>query len=182
MRSFSVLLASLTFAAVAATAQATAITYDFSVTATGGPLMGDSASGFFTYDSASIVPAGNDAGTGFLTALDFTWDGITYSAATANTGLLAFDGGGNLVAAIFGTNCGAGFCNVTAGHEQWSLTLTNNFTRFTYSTPSDAGFDRGSANFAPAPSTPAPEPLTLSLFAAGLAGLAARRRRKASVA
>ena len=178
MRSSSVLLASLTFAGASVLAQASPITYDFSTTATGGPLAGATASGSFSYDSASIVPAGNDAGPGFLTALNFTWDGISYNAATANSGLLAFDGSGNLVAAIFGTNCGAGFCGVTAGHEQWSLSLTTSFSRLTYSTPSDAGFDRGSATFAPVPATPAPEPLTLSLFAAGLAGLAARRRKK----
>jgi hypothetical protein len=101
-------------------AEATPITYAFSVTATSGSLNGAMAAGTFSYDTSSIIPGGVNANSGLLTALNFTWDGITYDQTTANTGNLAFDSSGTLVGAIFGTNCSAGGCSVQVGLEQWS--------------------------------------------------------------
>src|SRR5438034_1239057 len=86
-------------------ADASPIDYTFSVTATEGPLSATTAAGTFSYDTSSIVPGGRNLNTGLLTALNFTWDGITYNQTTANTGALGFDAAGMLTLSLFGTNC-----------------------------------------------------------------------------
>ena len=86
-------------------ADATPVNYTFSVTAGDGPLAGTTAAGTFSYDTSSIVLNGTNPSTGLLTALNFTWDGITYSQTTANTGLLQFGATGMLTRSLFGTNC-----------------------------------------------------------------------------
>jgi len=100
-------------------ADATPVNYTFSVTAGDGPLAGTTAAGTFSYDTSSIVLNGTNPSTGLLTALNFTWDGITYSQTTANTGLLQFGATGMLTRSLFGTNCVPGDCAVTFGQEQW---------------------------------------------------------------
>jgi hypothetical protein len=152
--------------------KASPISYDFSVTATTGPLIGNIAFGTFSYDSSSIVPSGTNSSTGLLTALNFTWDGITYTQATANTGTLSFDSGGNLIGEVFGTNCLAGGCSVTSLHEQWFVGDSN----FDYAVPSSTVFS-GTVSVSPAVA----EPPTMVLLSAGLGGLAVtafRRRRE----
>jgi hypothetical protein len=72
-------------------AKASLITYDFTVTATSGPLEGAVAHGTFSYDSSSIVPGNFNVATGLLTSLSFSWNGVAYTQATANTGFLGFD-------------------------------------------------------------------------------------------
>ncbi|MGH7030825.1 MAG: hypothetical protein ACREEZ_10405, partial [Stellaceae bacterium] len=113
-------LAGLAFTAAGVVkSEAAPVNYDFSITATSGPLSGTTATGTFSYDTSSIVPGGFNNNTGLLTALDFTWDGITYNQTTANTGYLGFDASGALALDAFGNNCSAGICTVVAGEEQW---------------------------------------------------------------
>lgn len=65
-------------------AQSNSITYDFTITATSGPLSGDIANGSFTFNR-SIIPAGGGVvpATGLLMDLSFTWDGVPYSASSS---------------------------------------------------------------------------------------------------
>jgi hypothetical protein len=73
------------------------VTYDFTVTATNGPLKGDIEEGSFTFDSSIAPPGGGVLDErGLLTNLSFLWDGVTYNASTANTGDMIFDAAGNL--------------------------------------------------------------------------------------
>jgi len=133
------------FALVPFAASATPITYEFSVTATSGPFSGTTANGSFTFDSSSIpatLPGAANA-TGLLTALNFTWNGITYNFQTANTGSLLFDGSGNLSGAIFGTNCFAGLCRTIDGQESWYAAPGSNGFTFSYVLAQGGGPFRG---------------------------------------
>lgn len=87
----------------APTTQATLVTYDFAVKVISAPSL--SANGTFSYNSSSITPGATNTSLGLLTALDFTFNGITYDATTANTGFLSFDANGDLNNIYFGTNC-----------------------------------------------------------------------------
>jgi PEP-CTERM motif len=153
-------------------ANASPITFSFSVTATSGPLDGITENGTFTYDSSSIIPGGLNDNTGLLTGLNFTWNGIAYNQTTANTGLLLFDSSGHLTKALFGDNCIASECSDTGGTNEWSLfaipgeTTTPPFG-FAYATPS-TGVYEGTVTTA---LSPIPEPSTLALFGVGVAGL-----------
>ena len=148
-----------------AKAEATPVTYDFSLTATSGPLSGSTANGTFTYDTSSIVPGGTNNATGLLTALNLTWHGISYNQTTANTGFLIFDAKGTLDSGAFGTNCGPGVCRVAFGQESWFVGSL--LSEFSYNTTT--GFGGGSATLRLA--TVAPEPSTLALLGVGLAVL-----------
>jgi hypothetical protein len=156
-------------------AKASPIYYDFSVTATSGPLIGSIASGTFSYDSSSIVLRGNNNSAGLLTALNFTWDGILYTQATANTGWLSFDSGGNLIGECFGNLYFPGTCGVDRGQEQWLVS-----SQFVYYAVSSPGFGLGTVSVTPSVA----EPSTMVLLSAGLGGLAvaAFRRRSAGLA
>src|SRR5262249_34006407 len=96
------------------------VTYPFTVTATSGPLSGDTEAGSFTY-SVSVIPPGGGivAATGLLTDLSFSWDGIPYDASTANTGLLNFNSSGQLSLAFFGTTCSALTCESIPLTDGW---------------------------------------------------------------
>jgi hypothetical protein len=65
------------------------------------------------------VPGGTNSNTGLLTALNFTWDGITYDQTTANTGFLTFNTSGTLVTDVFGNDCSAGQCIVASNRVDW---------------------------------------------------------------
>lgn len=160
-------------------ANAFPITYDFTVTATSGPLNGTVEHGTFGYDSSSIVPGGENSAAGLLTSLSFSWNGVAYDQAIANTGDLVFDASGNLILALFGTNCGSG-CSVDAAdnaNEFYTFAspgLPNNFV-YTVLGRTDAFFE-GTTTAALA--VPAPEPTTLALLGLGCALVGAVRRSR----
>ncbi len=155
--------------AFAPAAQATPVNYDFSVRVISNPAL--SANGTFSYDSTSIIAGGTNSAIGLLTALDFTFNGITYNANTANTGFLSFDADGNLSNILFGTNCNTRLCSLPG--NSWFARSGN----FTYDR---RGTGRLTFSLAPVPVS-VPEPSALGLFGLGalMIGLlvGARRRR-----
>jgi PEP-CTERM motif len=175
MRLATCLLAAIVLASIPR-AEASLITYNFSVTATSGPLSGTTAPGTFTYDSSSIVLGGSNDSTGLLTALNFTWDGILYDQTTANTGFLVFDATGTLTTASFGNNCIAGACTANAAFEQWYIVTGT--SQFKYAMSGVPSIFDGTET---ASLAKVPEPSTLVLLSAGfgallLAGLRKQRR------
>lgn len=159
-------------------AEATPVNYDFSVLVTSGPLHGATVNGTFSYDDSSIVLNGVNDGTDLLTALDFTFNNITYDTGAANTGQLTFDGAGNLTSFIFGTDCTAGLCKLGTGAGSFLVSST----AFAYFSRRPPGAGIGTTSYSPAaPSVSVPEPGVLGLFGLGalLIGLFASARRRA---
>jgi hypothetical protein len=149
------------------TGDATPITYDFTVTATSGPLDGDVADGTFTFDS-SIIPLGGGVEDGPLTALSFAWDGIAYNQTTANTGYLDFDSTGTLITAVFGNDCVPGVCETYAGENQWNVLLGSPSTfpsAFYYSALNESYIHSGTASY-----FLVPEPSMTALLLIALGG------------
>lgn len=154
--------------------QAATVTYDFSVVVTTGPAAGTTASGYFSYDSASVVPGGGyNNGVGLLTDLAFDLDGTSYTAATANTGALQFNSLGGLSSFLIGTSCGAYSCSVTNGRTGWAI----NFAGLSYARTGVNGIFSGDAAVFTQRNAAVPEPASWALvLAGGLAACAARRR------
>ena len=160
-------------------AAADPITYNLFVTATTGPLAGQTSDGTVTFDS-SIIPSGGGrvVGPHLLTKVDFEWDGVSYNASTTQTSSLQFDSLGLLTHWDFGTACIAngGGCLVRLilpGFQDW--VVKNDATHpffFEYGRP-DRSFGFGTATLAAA----TPEPMSVGLVAAGLVGVYVRRRR-----
>ncbi|MGH8161333.1 MAG: PEP-CTERM sorting domain-containing protein [Gammaproteobacteria bacterium] len=169
------LVAAVATLAFAPSAQATPVNYDFTVNVTSGPLSGAAEHGSFAYDSSSITPSSRNNAAGLLTMLDFTFNGITYTAATANTGWLEFNAGSDLISFAFGTDCASGNCVVNQSTDEWWAVPGH----FSYSTSTFDGFGSGNVTFALAP-VGVPEPGTLGLFGFGslALGVAGWRRRR----
>lgn len=175
-------IACLVFATVTAafsfapSAEATPITYDFSVDFDPfGPLSGTGASGSFSYDSSSIIAGGTNSAAGLLTALDFTMNGITYDAATANAGSLSFDAAGDLSGITFGSHCVMFMrrprCTLLLQPAEDSWLAINGLFEY-IATPSGSFAPRGVGHVTyalAAGPVSVPEPGTLGLF--GLGGL-----------
>ena len=167
-------------------AMATPITYQFTVTATDGPLANTTSTGTFTFDSA-IIPAGGGFVeiAGLFSDLAFAWDGVNFDEATANTGTLGFEADGTLIYALFGTNCGpSGFgCGVgdTSDPYQWQFDIYYGNGAFYYLTPADPmkGIYNGSVSLA-GPISSIAEPQTGLALVAGLTALIFRPSRRKS--
>lgn len=152
---------------------AATVTYDFSVAVTSGPASGSTASGYFSYDSASVNPVGNNSVVGLLTDLEFVLDGTSYTEASANTGALLFNSLGVLTSFLIGTNCGAGSCAVSTGSTGWAI----NFAGLSYARTGVTGIFSGSAPTFSLRNSAVPEPASWALvLVGGLAACAVRRR------
>lgn len=122
-------------------AQASLLTYDFTVTippgSAFGPLAGVVAPGTLSFDN-SLIPAsgfGAVGGPGLLSDLSFSWNGITYDETTANTGGLGFGGfpflgaaqPGELTSFVFGNDCDnpmmPGTCLVLSDTNDWRASM-----------------------------------------------------------
>lgn len=165
------------------------VTYEFTVTATEGPLMGTSSTGVLTYDESQFLLSGTYAGAGLLESVLFDWNGITFTEANVDTGSLTFDNS-QLVGAQFGTKCfGASGCSISNPGD-WVVHITAaSGGSFTERWPSNAGgcgsFGvsddcRGTVSLRPSVPGSVPEPATLALLTFGLAGFVASRRRRRS--
>ena len=155
--------------------QAATVTYDFSVAVNGGPAGGTTASGYFSYDSSSVIAGGGtNSATGLLTDLVFALDGTSYTELTANTGALGFNSLGGLSSFLIGSSCSRGSCSVSAGLTGWAM----NVSGLTYARAGTLGIFGGSAPTFTLRNGAVPEPASLALvLAGGLAAFAARRVR-----
>jgi hypothetical protein len=142
------------------------ISYEFSVTATDGPLAGTTSEGTFAFDSSIVVPGSSIDATGLITDLDFTWNGIVYNELAANAGFMLFDAAGELSLVVFGTNCGAALCFTNPFFESWTAVLPGSFS---YSVGSGEVFS-GSGSIS---RISVPEPGSLALLAIALVGAVA---------
>ena len=167
-------------------AEATTVTYNFTVDVTSGPLSGQVDNGSFSYDSSSVVD-GNIFGEALFTNLYFPFGGVTFNAGTANTRWLNFDSTGDLTAFMFGTNCTYTEC--VAGTDPNAVQFIMNGTASDPTYPYAFGYNLiggygggGEVTFAPAGvSVPAvPEPGAFGMLGLGvlLIGLFVERRRR----
>jgi hypothetical protein len=164
----------LTMLAGTSASEASPLTYDFSVTGISGPDAGVTAQGSFTIDSNIVVDDGQAEGNHLLSALNFTWDGVTYSAQTMNTGGLDWYADGSFRLAIFGTDCETAACLLTGP----------GIITYAYGSPMSFVYNVGDSEYfgtATAPvlvSSSVPEPATLGLAYFGFIGLGFMRRRR----
>lgn len=159
-------------------AQATTLTYDFSVTVFSGDLAGVSSTGSFSFDSSIIpdpIPFGGAlvTGPGLLTDLQFAWNGINYDATSANAGFLIFYGP-NMFTGCIGNHVSSVVCQVSGFSDSWAVTLNldGSILPFLYATP---GIGDGAGSYALVP-----EPSSLGLLGFGFSTVlfATRLRQK----
>ena len=147
---------------------ATPLTFEFTVTATSGPLAGTSSSGTFSFDSGVIPPGGGEVRKpGLITHLAFIWNGIRYDETTANTGVLIFDSQGRLVEGAFGNYCPDGEgCGVGAGTNDWFVDIDmGRPDNFAYMTPGSSVYFGNAVISGPKPMAGIPTLDTWALYA-----------------
>lgn len=159
----------------AGSANAIPVTYDFTLTALTGPLEGESASGYFTYDDAVVGPGHNY--NAYFSDFSLVWDSVAYDESTVRPASLSITSTGVLTNALFGSSCSPYYCEVFEGRSNFvaAAALDNPF--FTYLT-ADVARGSGSLSWTRRAES-VPEPGTLALFGIALAsvGLAQRRKR-----
>ena len=159
-------------------AEARPVTYEFVVTATDGPLQGQTSVGTFTFDRSLITDAYSVvAAPDLITQLSFDWNGVHFDETSANTGALAFEGG-RLIYTLFGNECYGGGCGMdgTLVTEWVAGTYYDIQPLFEYRTFPDPNIYEGTTVVI----GPLPEPATASLALVGLLGWAGLRSRTRS--
>jgi hypothetical protein len=84
---------------------ATPLTYDVSATFTSGPFTGTAVSGHFSFDSSLATPLAIQIGSGLVTELSFSFEGVDYDASDAPLAGLVFNSAGVLSQFLFGSHC-----------------------------------------------------------------------------
>lgn len=157
-------IAGLALAGLASAASATPVTYDLTLV----PLYGPGGTGSFTVDDSGSFFGHYTVNNGGLLDLEFNIDGHTFDLTTAHTipdpevDLIA----GNLINILYSSGNFA--LNFSSGLLGYSY---NNWRGLTFS---------GGIIFAARNANDVPEPLTLALVGAGLAGMGVMRKRKAA--
>lgn len=172
-------LAFLVLAGANLAAQASPVTRSFEFSSTSGPLIFGANVGTFTYDS-SIVPSGGGvvSATGLFSDLSVAFGSFSYDETTATTSSLSFDAAGELLEAIFGSNCNSFACSVLSGTNSWFMRVgTASVNDFQYALTSDPSniFRTDLNRLLPLNSVPEPGSAALVL-AAALAAAALRRK------
>lgn len=168
-------------ALIAPAAQATPITYDFTVSHLTGALAGNTYHGTFSFDSSLVQPNQWVISPGLLSSLDFPFAGVDHTTANTNTGFLEFNGQGGLVGFQFGSNCDGASCAI--GPTTWIVDVPGYAPGFQFSDNTFVGNYTGQVNFSLAASVAAvPEPGALGVFGLGLAllGMGALLKRRGS--
>jgi len=157
--------------------KAATITYEFSVEATSGPLVGTTSGGTFTFDSDIAPPGGGDVFGATLLNLDFTWNGVTYDESTVRGGNIIFDASGSLQLAFFGSDCDAFGCGLSSAVKSWLVYLYPfEIGQFKYTVGDTPLIYEDNLALLEGPIRPVPEPTTLLLL--GLVGCGVMLRRK----
>jgi hypothetical protein len=182
LSTFKGLIASISLVALPFAAQATSVSYDFTVTATAGSLAGDTATGSLSFDDSLLaVPNTNIAQSNLLTSLSFDWNGTSFNALTANTGQISSGAAGQLALVAFGDNCSANGCTANAADpNDWFITynFANGIGRFGYA-DSAGSYVSSDVTFSPAP-TPLPSAIWLFVSAGAFAAGVLRQRNGAA--
>lgn len=157
-------IAGLAMAGIASAASATPVTYDLTLV----PVYGPGGTGSFTIDDSGSFLGHYTVNNGGLLALEFNIDGHTFDLSTA---LSTPDPEVDLVAGYL--------VDIIYASGNFALNFSSGYLGLGYSYNNLFG-QTFSGGVVLAARNDVPEPLTLALVGAGLAGMGAMRKRKAA--